>query len=161
MVLSHFRSSTVILSHFKSLIVIFGHFKSSYVIVCGAGRISHAVPLFAELATLKIDDLFAQSVRIFSFKLSKDMLPGGMASMVTSVKHGYSTRGARHNFFVCHSNSRSIRSIAPKCWNSLSSSLKESVSIATFKKKSKLDLLASYRSFKCQVRGCRSCVSST
>ena len=76
-VLSHFRSSTVILSHFKSLIVIFGHFKSSYVIVCGVGRISHAVPLFAELATLKIDDLFALSVRIFSYKLSKDMLPGG------------------------------------------------------------------------------------
>ena len=45
---------------------------------------------------------------------------------------------------VCHSDSRSIRSIAPKCWNSLSSSLKDSVSIAAFKEKSKLDLLAPY-----------------
>ena len=40
--------------------------KSLVRIICGAGRISHADPLFAELATLKIDDLFAQSVRIFS-----------------------------------------------------------------------------------------------
>ena len=78
--------------------------KSLVRIICGAGRISHADPLFADLATLKIDDLFAQSVRIFSFKLSKDMLPGSMASMVSSVKHGYSTRGARNNFFVCHSD---------------------------------------------------------
>ena len=63
------------------------------------------------------------------------MLPGGMASMVSPVKHGYSTRGAGNNFFVCHSDSRSIRSISPKYWNSLSSSLKDSVSIATFKEK--------------------------
>ena len=68
-------------------------------IICGAGRISHADPLFADLATLKIDDLFTQSVRVFSYKLSKDMLPGTMASMISSVNHGYSTRGARSNFF--------------------------------------------------------------
>ena len=105
-------------------------------------------------------DLFAQSVRIFSFKLSKDMLPGAMASMVSSVKHDYSTRGAKKNFFVCHSNSRSIRSIAPKYWNSLSSSLKDCATIATFKEKSKCDLLAPYHNFACHVRGCRSCVFS-
>ena len=83
-----------------------------------------------------------------------------MASMVSPVKHGYSTRGAGSNFFVCHSDSRSISSIAPKCWNSLSSSLKDSVSIATFKEKSKLELLAPYSSFECRVRGCRSCIPS-
>ena len=82
--------------------------KSLVRIICSASRISHADPLFAELATLKIDDLFAQSVRIFSFKLSKDMLPDTMASMVSSVRHDYSTRGAKSNFFVCHSDSRSI-----------------------------------------------------
>ena len=43
----------------------------------------------AELATLKIDDLFAQSVRIFSYKLSKGMLPGLMASMISKVDHNY------------------------------------------------------------------------
>ena len=80
------------------------------------------------------------------------MLPGGMASMVSPVKHGYSTRGAGNNFFVCHSDSRSIRSISPKYWNSLFSSLKDSVSIATFKEKFKFELLAPYSSLECHVR---------
>ena len=88
--------------------------KSLVRIICGASRISHADPLFAELATLKIDDLFTQAVRVFSYKLSKDMLPGAMASMVSKQSHNYSTRGARSNFFVCHSDGRSIRSIAPR-----------------------------------------------
>ena len=134
--------------------------KSLVRIICGAGRISHADPLFAELATLKIDDLFAQSVRIFSYKLSKGMLPGLMASMISKADHNYSTRGARSNFFVSHSDTRSIKSIAPRYWNSLSLPLKESVSIATFKEKSKLDLLTPYHDFKCHIRNCRSCSSS-
>ena len=133
--------------------------KSLVRIICGAGRISHADPLFAELATLKVDDLFAQSVRIFSYKLSKGMLPGSMASMLSKADHNYSTRGARSNFFVSHSDTRSIRSIAPRYWNSLSSPLKESVSIATFKEKSKLDLLMPYNDFTCNVQNCRSCTS--
>ena len=96
-----------------------------------------------------------------SYKLSKDMLPGAMASMISSVNHGYSTRGARSgNFFVSHSDKRSIRSIAPEHWNSLSSLMKESPSIATFKEKSKLDLLAPYQTFVCRVRNCRSCDST-
>ena len=134
--------------------------KSLVRIICGAGRISHADPLFAELATLKIDDLFAQTVRIFSYKLSKNMLPGAVASMISKQSHNYSTRGARNNFFVCHSDGRSIKSIAPRYWNSLSGSLKESVSIAAFKEKSKSDLLAPYGGFTCTVRNCRSCASS-
>merc|ERR1711946_108019 len=134
--------NTMVLPHLQYCLINWGNFKgdrnlglrdrlltlqkSLVRIICGAGRITHADPLFAELATLKIDDLFAQSVRIFSYKLSKNMLPGAMASMISSVNHGYSTRGARSNFFVSHSDNRSIRSIAPKYWNSLSSSLKES-----------------------------------
>ena len=127
--------------------------KSFVRIICGAGWISHADPLFAELATLilKIDDLFAQA--------SKGMLPGSMASMISKADHNYSTRGARSNFFVSHSDTRSIRSIAPRYWNSLSLPLKESSSIATFKKKSKFDLLMPYRDFTCHVRNCRSCAS--
>ena len=98
--------------------------------------------------------------QIFSYKFSKDMLPGAMASMVSKQSHNYSTRGARSNFFVCHSDGRSIRSIAPRYWNSLSGLLKESASIAVFKEKSKSDLLAPYNSFTCTTRNCRSCASS-
>ena len=169
--------NTMVLPHLQYCLINWGNFKgdrnlglrdrlltlqkSLVRIICGAGRISHADPLFAELATLKIDDLFAQSVRIFSYKLSKDMLPGALAAMISLVKHGYSTRGAKNNnFFLTHSDGRSIKSIAPGYWNSLSVSLKESVSIATFKEKSKLDLLAPYSNFVCSVRGCRSCTSA-
>ena len=134
--------------------------KSLVRIICGANRLSHADPLFAKMATLKIDDLYAQSVRIFSYKMHKDMLPGAMASFIEKVGHNYATRGAKSNFFVSHSNCRSIKSIAPRYWNSLSSSLKDSVSIATFKKKSKQDLLLPYNDFACHIRNCRSCASS-
>ena len=168
--------NTMVLPHLQYCLLNWGNFKgdrnlglrdrllslqkSLVRIICGASRISHADPLFAELATLKIDDLFTQAVRVFSYKLSKDMLPGAMASMVSKQSHNYSTRGARSNFFVCHSDGRSIRSIAPRYWNSLSGLLKESASIAVFKEKSKSDLLAPYNSFTCTTRNCRSCASS-
>ena len=130
-------------------------------IICGAPRLSHSDPLFARLSTLKVDDLFAQSVRIFSYKMSRGLLPGGVAGYISKISHGYSTRGARSNFFVSHSDGRSIKSIAPRYWNSLSVSIKESVSIAAFKEKSKSDLLAPYDGFSCTIRDCRSCASSS
>ena len=126
-------------------------------IVCGADRLSHADPLFADLSTLKVDDLFAQSVRVHSFKMSRGMLPGGVAALLNKVNHGHATRGARSNFYVSHSDSRSIRSIAPRYWNPLPMRIKQSPSIASFKVQSKLDLLAPYGSFVCSVPGCRSC----
>ena len=73
-----------------------------------ADRIAHAVPLFANLATLKVDDLFAQSVRIFSYQASRGMLPDGVATLLRKMDHGHSTMGARSNFFVVKSDSRSI-----------------------------------------------------
>ena len=54
------------------------------------------------------------------------------------------TRGARSNFFIQRSNCRSIKSIAPKIWNILSAELKMSPSIASFKERSKRDLLGGY-----------------
>ena len=51
-------------------------------IICKAHRISHADPLFAKFGILKIDDLYAHSVRIFSYKMSRDMLPGGMTGLI-------------------------------------------------------------------------------
>ena len=126
-------------------------------IVCGSPRISHADPLFAKLTSLKIDDLYEQSVRIFSYKLSRGMLPCAMANLICKADHGHLTRGARSNFFVGRSDDRSIKSIAPKYWNPLPQELKALPSIASFKERSKLDLLAPYEAFVCSVRGCGSC----
>ena len=126
-------------------------------IICGASHISHADPLFAQLNALKADDLFTQSVRIFSYKMSRGLLPGGMTAFLDKVDHGHLTRGAKNNFFVSHSDRRSIRSVAPQIWNSLQTGMKQSPSIASFKERSKLDLLAPYGRFSCSARGCRSC----
>ena len=126
-------------------------------IVCSAPRIAHADPLFAKMATLKVDDLFEQSVRIFSYKLSRGMLPCAMANLIGKADHGHLTRGARSNFFVGRSDGRSIKSIAPKYWNPLPLELKTLPSITSFKERSKLDLLAPYGAFVCSVRGCQSC----
>ena len=68
-------------------------------IICGTHRISHADPLFAELGALKVDDLYAQAVRVFAFKAARGMLPSGMAGMIDRVSPGYNTKGAQSDFF--------------------------------------------------------------
>ena len=165
--------NTMVLPHLQYCLINWGNFKGDrnlglrdrllslqkclVRIICGASHISHADPLFAQLNTLKVDDLFTQSVRIFSYKMSKGLLPEGMAAFLNKVDHGHLTRGAKNNFFVSHSDRRSIRSVAPQVWNSLQIGMKQSPSIASFKDRSKLDLLAPYGRFSCSARGCRSC----
>ena len=165
--------NTMVLPHLQYCLINWGNFKGDrnlglrdrllslqkclVRIICGASHISHADPLFAQLNALKVDDLFTQSVRIFSYKMSKGLLPEGMAAFLDKVDHGHLTRGAKNNFFVSHSDCRSIRSVAPQVWNSLQIGMKQSPSIASFKERSKLDLLAPYGLFSCSTRGCRSC----
>ena len=165
--------NTMVLPHLQYCLINWGNFKGDrnlglrdrlvtlqkcFVrIVSGANRLSHADPLFAKLATLKVDDLFAQSVRIFSYRMSRNMLPGGMMTFMQGIDHGHATRGARSNFFVSHSNPRSIRSIAPKYWNPPPQKMKQPPSLASFKESSKSGLLAPYGAFVCGVRGCQSC----
>ena len=167
--------NTMVLPHLQYCLINWGNFKGDHNlglrdrllalqkclvrIVHGANRISHADPHFASMATLKVDDLFTQSVRVFCYKMSRGMLPGEMSAFFQKNSHGHSTRGARSNFFVSRSDPRSIRSIAPKCWNALPQQLRDLPSVASFKERSKLDLLAPYGLFVCTVRGCRSCVA--
>ena len=128
--------NTMVLPHLQYCLINWGNFKGDrnlglrdrlltlqkclVRIVSGASRLPHADPLFFSLAALKVDDLFAQSVRVFSFKMLRGMLPGGVATILKRTDHGHATRGARSNLFVSHSDSRSIKSIAPKYWNFLS-----------------------------------------
>ena len=121
--------NTMVLPHLQYCLINWGNFKgdrnlglrdrlltlqkSLVRIVCGANRLTHADPLFAKMGTLKVDDLFAQSVRIFSYEMSRGLLPGGVAALISKVDHGYLTRGASSNCFVGCSDTRSIRSIAP------------------------------------------------
>ena len=126
-------------------------------ILTGSHPISHADPLFAQLGVLKIDDLFNQRVRVCSYQLFKNQLPCGVASLFDKNEHGHNTRGARSNIYVGHSVACSIKNIAPKCWNALPRDLRDCPSLASFKERSKLDLLRPYARFVCDVRGCLSC----
>ena len=128
--------------------------------VSGAHRRSHSSLLFANLETLKVDDLFTQSVRIFCYQLWKGLLPSEMASYVRRINHGHSTRGAISNFYVGKACPRSIRQIAPSYWNLLSIEPKLSPSVASFKERSKRDLLGQYASFSCSARNCYPCTVS-
>ena len=100
--------NTMVLPHLQYCLINWGNFKGDHNlglrdrlitlqkclvrIVCGAGRLSHADPLFAGLSTLKVDDLFAQCVRIFPYKMLRGMLPGGMASFSSKINHVHATR---------------------------------------------------------------------
>ena len=136
-------------------------------IITGSHRLSHADPLFAKLGILKVTDLYSHSVRIFSFKLHKKMLPSGVSFIFKEKDHTHNTRGASSSPYVIHSDNRSLKSIAPRVWIQLDQldrklkpdqKLKTSPSIASFKERSKRDLLGSYG--VCRVRGCLSCAVS-
>ena len=165
---------TMVLPHLQYCLLNWGNFKGdgntwlraglvtlqkSLVRIISASNnpISHTDPLFANLAILKIDDLYTPRIRMFSYKLSRNMLPSGVSSLFQRVSHKHQTRGASSNLFVARSDGKSIRTIAPKHWNYLPPSLRNSPSIASFRDGSKRGLLAPYSAFACGVAGCPSC----
>ena len=165
--------NTMVLPHLQYCLINWGNFKDDHNlkyrdrilrlqkcflrIIYGEGRLSHADPLFARTSALKIDDLFKQSVRCFSFKLTRDMLPTRMASLASRINHSHHTRGSQTNLTINSSNHRSLRYIAPNLWNSLPTTLKELPSISSFKANSKKELLAPYSTFICTTKNCQSC----
>ena len=166
--------NTMVLPHLQYCLLNWGNFKGDCntglrarlvslqkslvrIISASTNPLSHADPLFAKLAILKMDDLYTQQVRMFSYKLSRGLLPSGVSSLFEKIGHSHRTRGASSNIFVGRYDSRSIKTIAPRCWNALPASLKGSPSVASFKEMSKRGLLAPYASFVCRVRGCASC----
>ena len=71
------------------------------------------VPNAKKVSFLKtVLNLFVQRVRIFSYKLSGNMLPSGVSSLFDRISHEHKTRGASSNKFMC-----------PIHWNSLPSSV--------------------------------------
>ena len=165
----------MILPHLQYCLINWGNFKGNHNsalgvkilslqkclvrLISGAHRLSHADPLFFNQNCLKIEDLYDQSVRMFSFKLFKNMLPEGVSSLLLRVPHQHNTRSAKNNLFLKRCDQRSISYVAPKCWNALQAELKEAPSVASFKNMSKKSLLESYASFKCQFKNCISCAA--
>ena len=122
-------------------------------------RIRPLFDLFKQ-GSLKIDDLYTQSVRMFSYKLYKNVLPQEIAEIFPKITHCYNTRSARNNLFVERANPRSMKFVVPRCWNSLSPAIKQAPSLASFKTQSKNSLLAPYEGFICKLSHCPSCSSN-
>ena len=135
--------------------------KSYLRIISGSHRLSHADPIFAKFKTLKIEDLFTQALRMFSFQLSRNSLPGGITPIFPRASHSHDTRGTRSDIYVSRSDPRSIKHLAPKIWNALSLDLKSSPSISSFKNQSKTGFIRSYSKFVCNRRPCPSCHPSS
>ena len=88
--------NTMVLPHLQYCLLNWGNFKGDSngklrmsllslqkslvrIIAASTSRISHTDPLFAKLAILKIEDLYTQSVRMFSYKLTRNLLPSEVA----------------------------------------------------------------------------------
>ena len=128
--------STMILPHLRYCILNWGNFKVDFNVGLGnkilklqkclvrlisnTHRISHADPLFHTRGILKIEHLYEQSLRLFSYKLSKNKLPREVSSLFRKIEHSHNTRCAKNNLSVTRANKHSSRSVAPACWNSLS-----------------------------------------
>ena len=165
--------NTMVLPHLQYCLINWGNFKDDRNLkyrdrilrlqkcfvrmIYSKGRLTHTDPLFARMGALKIDDLFKQSVRCFSFKLTKNMLPTRTSSVASRINHTHSTRGSQTNLTINSSNHRSLRYIGPNQWNSLPTTLKKLPSINSFKAKSKKELLAPYSTFVCTTKNCQSC----
>jgi hypothetical protein len=133
--------------------------KSFVRIISASHQKSHADPLFARLRTLKIEDLYDQRMRLFSYKSYFNQMPSEMNALLDKVSdsHSHNTRGARCNLFVNRENVKSIKYIAPKLWNALDEKLKVSGTVSSFKQRSKEEFLLGYAKFRCNIRGCYSC----
>ena len=80
-------------------------------IITASHRQSHPDPLFAKLRILKIDDLYTQSVRMFSYHLFQDTLPGGISPIFQKANHSYDTRGTKSNSAYCDNATLSLSSL--------------------------------------------------
>ena len=168
--------NTMVLPHLQYCLINWGNFRADsntalgkkilklqkclVRIVNDSPRLSHADPLFYKQGFLKIEDLFIQSLRMFSYKLFNNVLPQEIAEFFPKVSHCHGTRSAKNNLFVNRSHPRSMKFVIPHCWNSLPHTLKQAPSLASFKTQSKHSLLTPYGNFVCRLSHCPSCPSN-
>ena len=111
---------------------------------------AHSKPIFHNLNILNVYDLCLTHILHFVYKSLNCLLPPRYQDYFTVLVHKYShyTRGNKQNLYVlravktCRRNSLRIR--APKYWNKLPQSLKDSLSFRIFKSSLKEYLLNCY-----------------
>ena len=109
---------------------------------------SHTAPLFIQLKTLTLYDLYKYQLGIFLYKFHHSLLPSAFDDFY-SYNTSYHTYETRSKEFLHHPYSRTslnasqIRSTGVYFWNSLSPGIKSSPSLTVFKRRLKEFLLSS------------------
>ena len=119
----------------------------------------HADPLFARYGMLKVGDLYRQQLRVHAWRFWNGRLPENQAAMLgrTGDVHGHATRAARMGLFVAGRDHQSVGYRVPTEWAALPEAQRGAVSLAAFKRVSKVGFLGGYGAFVCEVGGCRVC----
>ena len=124
--------------------------KRAVRIVCRAPYLAHTSPLFVATGFLKLCELHKKELAIFMFRYHNNLLPACCSGLITSVQttHNYSLRkcASQYKIETSHTVIRQafLSNSGPIIWNSLSDSLKNSVSLAVFKKDIRKSLLECY-----------------
>ena len=113
--------------------------------------LAHTDPLFYSLKTLKVCDLYTFQTAQFMYKYHHDHLPPDILEhdffLTNKDFHDHDTRSSA-DYHVQRTNTclaeHTLRIQGALLWNSLNPSIKQSPSLATFKRQLKDHLLASY-----------------
>ena len=140
-------------STFKSYLKKLTSLQNKIVKIIGGGRWQErATPYYHKLKILKLQDLFQLELAQFMFKYKSNALPTNLSNLFQSVEkiHSKGTRSITNcNYFLTQCTSsrlqRSIKYQGVKLWNTLNPEIKQSSSLAIFKKKVKLSLIEKYK----------------
>ena len=128
-------------------------------IIAGKTERHHSDPVLAELGILRIGDLYRQQLRLYAWRFSNGKLPKNQAMLLSRVRdiHGHNTRSAGSGLYLQSQDHRSVGYRVPKEWESVPQTLREVTSLLGFKKKSREELVRSYKAFECVVQDCFIC----
>ena len=165
----------LVLPHLQYCLMVWGDFQGARNVTLGqallryqkrfaglvAGRrgMYHADPLFAQFSMLKVGDLYRQQLRVHAWRFWNGCLPVNQAAMLQRVGdvHGYSTRAAGRGIHLATRDHRSVGFRIPKEWAGVAVEVRETRSLAAFKRRSRAGFLAGYRGFVCDAVGCGVC----
>ena len=113
--------------------------------------LAHTDPLFESLNTLKLHDIYHFQLGLFMYKYHHNLLPPGLLDNTffkTNVQiHHYNTRQAQ-DFHIDQTNTKlaenTIKTQGALLWNNMNPTLRNSPSLAIFKKRLKKTLISNY-----------------
>ena len=122
--------------------------KRAVRIISKAGYLDHTTPLFTNLNLLKLTNIYYLNLGKFMFKQMNNLLPPCFKDICvfTSDVHCHVTRNSSRKHLYQYFNRTSLFKNSPqqrgiKYWNSLADDVKQCVSLQTFTKKLKFNLL--------------------